>query len=180
MERQPRWLQPRSWVFGIVWHGCGRYRIWHFISCTLCVAPSPLFPGPNANVCVTQKGGCPHQQASLTPAGSGIQLSSDTVYPEMGTGPLDVSPPDTPRTSDASRKSRLSSGLLTSWLQTEGYSDHLLGFHRLAEWLTQLRIILLTRLLVMTGYHINSQIGTVRWKRCEGQGLGKGCRASIP
>ena len=79
-----------------------------------------------------------------------------------------------------SRKSRLSSGLLTNWLQTEGYSDHLLGFHRLAEWLTQLRIILLTRLLVMTGYHINSQIGTVRWKRCEGQGLGKGCRASIP
>ena len=28
----------------------------------------------------------------------------------------------------------------------------------------------------MIGY--NS--GTVRWKRCEGQGLGKGCRASIP
>ena len=113
MERQPRWLQQRSWVFGIVWHGCGRYRLWHFISCTLCVAPSPLSPGPDANICVTQKGGCPHQQAVLTPAGSGIQLSSDTVYPEMGTGPLDVSPADTPRTSDASRKSRLSPVLLT-------------------------------------------------------------------
>ena len=56
---------------------------------------------------------------SQTPAGSRIELSSDTLYPEMGTDPfqgsvlLDVSPPHTPRTSDASHKSRLSPGLLT-------------------------------------------------------------------
>ena len=74
-DGEPRWLQQRSGAPGVVWLGYGLCRLWRFIRCILSVPPPPLCPGPNSNVCVTQQGGCPHQQAILRHQ-QGVELSS--------------------------------------------------------------------------------------------------------
>ena len=136
MQQQPRWLQQRSWVFGIVGRAVGSTDFGVSLDVLLVCLPRPYLLDPTLT-CVNSEGGLPTPTSnSQTPAGSRIQLSSDTIYPEMGTGPfqgsgpLDVSPPYTPRTSDASHKSRFSPVLLTDKLGLEiPMNPSFLGFN---------------------------------------------------
>ena len=79
-------------------------------------------------------------------------------------------------TSDANFKLTLLPGIQTKQLQIGGSNDPLLGSDYLLGWFTEFRetFYLVGFRFIIEGY--NS--GTARWKRCLGQGMGKGHGAS--
>lgn len=104
-----------------------------------------------------------------------IQLNSDTIYLERaldpkggGLNPTRLPPPPT---SD-----KITPKSPPDWIRVPGTNSW--GSINLLEWFAELREIfyLLDCQLITKGY--NSGIG--RWKRCLGQGKGKGCGVSMP
>ena len=102
-----------------------------------------------------------------------IQLNSDTIYLEIASESTDwrLSPTRLPSTSDANHEPELSLVLLTSRTLS-------LGLINLLEWLTEFRetfYLLLDHWFIIKGYNSRA----ARWKKCIGQGMGKGNRASM-